>query len=302
MFEDETIIVANQHDLNTCVLAIDGYGEHEQKPAGDTATKVHNSDSSDEKYITQNVVNAEYRGSRDWHDTVGGATLTCLVCCSTLGYASISEPDGCRLLKHRLRACSTADGNMKDHLKHNTCASFIGKELIRYAESQAVFTFAIFGYRSNGSLDQCLLLRVLSWNTSIAMKGDNGVLDFRRAVKIIFQDVDATLLLSADAEKDSNDPMDPMQFSWGGVDLCCPPTSNGAQSHRNMEQYQDGTNVGRASVNLFLSIDEWQELRDNFVANSKLFPEAISQATVTLKLGGGDSNVGRTAFLSFASL
>ena len=75
-------------------------------------------------------------------------------------------------MKHKLRAKSAlGDGHdeVKDYFSHNTCASFMGKELIRYAESQAVFTFAIFGPQRNGHFDSCLLLRVLSWNTSMAI-------------------------------------------------------------------------------------------------------------------------------------
>ena len=102
-------------------------------------------------------------------------------------------------MKHKLRAKSAlGDGHdeVKDYFSHNTCASFMGKELIRYAESQAVFTFAIFGPQRNGHFDSCLLLRVLSWNTSMAIKGANGILEFRRAVKVIYEETDPAIYSS----------------------------------------------------------------------------------------------------------
>ena len=72
MFEDEAILIANQHDLhNICVLAIGGYGENDVD------------DPSKENDKKETKVDAEYRGSRDWQDAVGGATLTCMLCCSS---------------------------------------------------------------------------------------------------------------------------------------------------------------------------------------------------------------------------
>jgi len=305
----------NKGDLhNICVLAIDGYGEptsegvatskEESNQEGDK-TKISLSDIAQSRANSEDVT---YRGNRDWRDAVGGATLCCNLCCSTLGYVSIAEPDACRVLKHRVRARSNVDGKFVDHFLDITCGSFIGKELIRYSESQAVFTFAVFGCQSNGDVDRCLLLKVLSWNTVMATKSSDGELDFRRVVKVVFDEADAGLLSASTTADGEND--DPMTFSWGGVDLCCPPNRQAMNSNTSGERNQEAqemkmgqeTKVTKASVNLYLSSDEFEELRDELVDNNKFFSTALSSATVMLKLGvGGDERSGKPS-LSFFSL
>ena len=174
-----------------------------------------------------------YRGIRKWRDAVGGATLCCSVCCSVLGYASIIDPDTCRLLKHRLRArirSHSPNGASyrlsRDHFSGNTCGSFIGKELTRFAESQAVFAFAVFGYdyagdrHGNAYAQGCIFLKVLSWNTTLATKYVDHRDDeaphtpkFKRVVKVIYTEADAASILEAAAKEDI---MEILQHFVGG--------------------------------------------------------------------------------------
>jgi hypothetical protein len=317
----------NQKDLlNVCILAIDGYGEN-----------VDN--ESDNESNNQGAENVTFRGNRDWRDAVGGATLTCNQCCATLGFASIVEPDACRLLKHKLRATSKNDadtddghgqgygncGEGKDHFEHHSCGSFVGKEIVRYSESQAVFTFAVYGNfhermnirKSNGNdhgrvMGDCLLIKVLSWNSLMAIKTEGGSVCFRRAVKVIYEEQDAAFMRSMNsAEKNASDPT---LFQWGGIDLCCPPNQMEGAPLQTQVKNQSmpiagendttadaSSNEARASVNLYLSHDEWEELRDILQCQSKYFAAATSQATVSMKLGAGGEMQGGKARLSFLS-
>lgn len=309
MFEDEAILVTNRADMrNICVLAIDGYGEHSQSQTETHSSRTEKSNSStindNENKVSQKRSDPKYRGNRDWQEAGGGATLACILCCSTLGNASLVEPDAFRLLKHRLRASSLREDGKEDYFKRNTCASFVGKELIRYAESMGIFTFAVFGIQDDGSINKCLLLRVLSWNTSIAVKAKGGFLEFRRVVKIIFEKTDP-LLLSRSNEGSSDDPM---AFTWGGVDLCCPPTGGDIRNYQSNKISPNGNNASQASINLYLSSDEWIEMRDSLKNNSRFFSATVSKTTVMLKLGATGASGERTsqensnASLTFAAL
>ena len=302
VFEDEAILVMNRKDIkNICILAIDGYGEQAKSPQlkKDIFNFTPNEDSTTQDLeITQDV---KYRGNKDWRDAVGGATLTCNLCCSTLGYASTIEPDVYRLLKHRVQAFCIVEGENVDHFMQNTCASFIGKELIRYSEMQAVFTFAVFGCQNSGAVDRCILLRVLSWNTSMAIRGSkyNGHLVFRRVVKVIYQEKDPASFKTSVANRDEHDPM---KFHWGGVDLCCPPRKGQMAQGLNTKtptRTQEATsemigNGSKASVNLYLSGDEWKELKDSLQERSNYFSASLSSVTAMLKLGnkGGAESQG----------
>ena len=291
------MIVMNREDVrNICVLAIDGYGEQSQPTSHKQFASVSTDENGNE--AKQEQIDAGYRGNRDWVDEVGGATLTCMMCCSTLGFASIIEPDAYRLMKHRLIAATSPYVKGEHHFKQNTCASFIGKELIRYAEAQAVYTFAVFGCQSNNEIDACMLLRVLSWNTSMAIKGANGILDFKRVVKIIYEQIDATELLGSTDHRNNDDPF---TFNWGGIDLCCPPK---ASKSKGAKEPQDAGTY-KSSVNLYLSHDEWKELLTSLENNSKYYSEVVSKTTVMIKLGdrykneqSGESG----ASLSFAAV
>ncbi len=263
-----------------------------------------------------------FRGKRTWSDVVGGATICCNQCCSVLGFASIEEPDTCRLLKHRL--CAKDNNNsdqynlksVKDWFAQNTSASFIARELIRYAESQAVFTFVIFGEESSPSTstlpNRALLLKLLSWNTSMGFVtksgaqsinkekeftpsiDDGGVVQMGRIAKVIFEEVDdPNHHLLGNMSNGGTDGTDPMSFSWN-VDPCCPPFG-GAAAARKEGKDSSGTPVGpKASVHMHLPTDDWKHLREAIEIGRQFIPDSISQATVLMKLGmNGEVTKGR---------
>jgi hypothetical protein len=338
VFEDESIIVMNKQDLhNICILAIEGYGEQNVNPQKNLkneditmmdAKSVNNNDNilpNDNMDVVGK--SALFRGRRTWSDSVGGATVCCNQCCSILGYASLEEPDSCRLLKHRLCAKEEAikiiqagDDVIAEELKppvllavdyflSNTSATFIARELIRYAESQAVFTFVIF---NSDMSEKILLLKLLSWNSYMSFsknedkdkKESTGSLtQFRRVAKVIYEEIDN--LISHDLVNGHNDDTDPMNFTWGGIDLCCPPSKtnkeiNEVKRNSNVEIF-NGDTESKACVHIHLPGDEWAHLKEALRLGNKFIPDEISRVTVLLKLGNsGDAKDNAT--LSVLSL
>lgn len=313
----------NKQDLhNVCILAIEGYGEQDVHSGNlqDSETGSADDTGKYKKYPNNNIDNAAldvskgalFRGKRAWCDAVGGATVCCNLCCSILGYASLEEPDSCRLLKHRLRAIANSadeqsDGtkgmiSAKDYFSSNTCATFIGRELARYAESQAVFTFIIFNGQSSDS--RVLLLKLLSWNTIMRISNTsrrgknvhNNDVRFRRIAKVIYEEIDnQNHRLLVDDKSDGNDPI---IFSWGSIDLCCPPSGgriisrgNRAVNEQHRDMKRNVSNViseSKACVQIHLPEDEWIQLREALREGNDLIPNVISDSTVMLKLGNND--------------
>jgi len=348
-YEDGSILVMNKKDLhNVCILAIEGYGESGNEDIYNSITKSASNSSGtiqDEKGTDLDEINSSvmYRGKRTWQDKVGGATVCCAQCCSILGYASLEEPDTCRLLKHRLRAITTTsqknNGNtmkVMDCFYYNTCESFIGRELLRYAESQAVFNFVIFqdtnpiyDVSAAGKISdkrkgrRCLVLKLLSWNTFMNINlyhtserqssGSNRGKCFRRIAKVIFEETDDL----DDALDDNGNENDPMNFTWGNFDPCCPPENSQnlklatkhttrkddtSKNEGTNEENNDLSKIQKASVQMHLSSDEWTGLRDVLEAGRSLIPESISKATVLCKLGVNDGVEKRKAYLSMLQL
>lgn len=321
----------NKHDLhNVCILAIEGYGEQDtpmNKTDIDADDKGTAQDDENSNNDSNNNIDVEtsggvlYRGKRTWKDSVGGATVCCNQCCCVLGYASIEEPDTCRLLKHRLCAKmeNKSRGNLNsmiDCFSHNTCGSFIARELTRYAESQAVFTFVISNEESAGKI---LLFKLLSWNTSLGLgercvngskvpdgsNYGNDVVKFGRIAKVIFEEIDDPNHHSVPTNSTS-DTTDPMNFSWGNFDECCPPFGVAASSINTLNEKKDNNDIdtdmpnaargSKASVQIHLTGDEWNQLRETAQKGTELIPYSISQATVLLKLGNTEEvNKGKAA-------
>lgn len=297
---------------NVDVLAIEGYGEpseHPQNKALNASSKASTEEAAAQG--RENSVAAAgvlYRGERRWRDlTGGGATLCCSQCCYILGYASNSVNDSeptFRLYKHRLLSGSHL-------LSKNTCGTFISHQMVRYAESQAVFTFYIMrensiSHRKPGIRPtvNCLLLKMISWDTQIAaanpeekMLGDSFT--FQNAVKVVFQEK----ILS---NEEDHQPLSPLLF-WNNIDLCCPPMADGENTMSigmNVDKKNSTdlkTQRSAASVKIFLSPDEWNELRQELI--SKRFPNSMAAVTVQFKRGIDNSSIeGYTDGLSFLSL
>ena len=264
-FEDSSAVVLHCNDVKDgiCVLAVDGYGE-----ASGTANNVNETTDS-----------ATFRGPRAWRDSVGGATLCCSQCCAILGFASLASPETFRLLKHRLSSKSDEQWN-----DLHCCASFVAHEIVRYAESKAIYTFVV-SVRSEGtpsSHPRCILLNLLSWDTRQAKSEDStlmeevDLLDFKSVVRVIYE-----ITNDRDTAHDNDDPM---SWTWGGVDLCCLPDNAKSRQNRT-NAYDQANQPSAASVRLWLSQEEWDELEQTLVESSKYFSKAVTDATILVKLG-----------------
>lgn len=267
VLEDSSVLVLHCNDVRDgiCVLAVDGYGE----AAGD---------SNDVDEMTDS---ATFRGPRTWRDSVGGATLCCSQCCAILGFASLAVPETFRLLKHRLSSKSDKEWNIL-----HSCASFVAHEIVRYAESKAIYTFVV-SVRSEGTPDshpKCILLKLLSWDTRQAKSIDSNVMEetdllhFKPVVRVIYE-----IANDRDSIHDNDD--DPMSWTWGGVDMCCLPDNARAQQNRMNESEQARQLPSAASVRLCLLQEEWDELEQTLVESSKYFSKAVTDATILVKLG-----------------
>jgi hypothetical protein len=164
----------------------------------------------------------------------------------------------------------------------------VAREMMRYAESKAIYTF-VLAVRSEGMAKEhrkCLLLKLVSWDTRRAKSRESSAfernsqvdrLNFQKVLKVIYEVVD-------DRNTMMHDGGDPMNWTWGGVDLCCLPGA----SRRQESQPDGGTSSKQtraASVRLWLSPEEWGDLLQSLVASSKFFSKAVTEATIIVKLG-----------------
>jgi len=296
--EDSSVFVMQKKQLgpNVVVLAVEGYGEPSEEPSlnpssqNNVASSIPNkfvevSVDREEKEIQRSEIGIEtagamYRGERSWRDLTGGATLCCSQCCSILGYASISADNreveaSYRLYKHRL-------GKVSKH----TCGSFISHEMFRYAESQAVFSFYVVKDTSSSALHssvECLLLKLLSWDTKIATVANETsglTCGFEKAVKVVFQKI-----------KISNATKYPTpEMFWNNIDLCCStlPVARKKKEKKQNSEDNHTTDKQNASVKIFLSVEEWNELLQELVSNS--FPVSIAAAAALTKFGLNSSS------------
>lgn len=276
--QDSNALCLHRLDLasSVCVLAVTGYGE----------TELEDNEKSEMDLLKEGA--ATVRGNRSWQDSAGGATVCCSQCCSQLGFASMESPETYRLLKHQLLVGST-----KKEL--TSCASFLAREMVRYAESKAIFTF-IIGVNSNvgstqhaANIAKCLLLRLVSWDTNIATAVVNNTerLKFRKVAKLVFEE-------TLDMFKKNETEDDVTKWVWGGVDLCCIPLV----AERQDGQSDSPEKLGQVStVRIQLPSDEYDRVLRDLRRNSHLFSKSVSDATIKMKMGMEASleNLGLTA-------
>jgi hypothetical protein len=161
--------------------------------------------------------------------------------------------------------------------------------MVRYAESKAIFTFVI-AVRSEGKIEEhrkCVLLKLLSWDTRQAKSTESpssernsqvDALNFQKVLKVIYEVV-------GDQDAAVHDGTDPMRWTWGGVDLCCILGESPIQESQQSDASESFKQARVASVRLWLSPEEWSELFRSLVANSKAFSKAVTDGTITVKLG-----------------
>ncbi|KAL7535267.1 hypothetical protein ACHAXR_006382, partial [Thalassiosira sp. AJA248-18] len=302
--EDDAILVLHKQDLaeggGVRAVGVKGYGEH----------------SSD------HLNNGSRTGaSQAWKDksAVKGErakTVTCANCFSTLGFVSDHDINTYRLYKHLLDCGTPASGGkaaVDEFSKKYSCGSFLAREMVRYAESEAVYTFIVGISDENDwtrvhNSGEYILLRILSWDTPMAAVGglsnhsakDDSVLhraDFQKVVKVIFEETtDKRSELTT-----VND--DPLEWTWRGTDFCClPPVGSNSESLGFDEVADAALQTKASSIRIFFSKQEWSELRDALICGSHYFSETVKDAVVMTKLGVPSSDQEQPASLSVLPL
>lgn len=300
------VICFNQNDMGNsiCVLAVPGYGatleeeEEEEKEGNDKAEK-GKTRLLDKPNIMEmgNDVSSTIRGDRNWRDHTGGPTVCCSLCCSPLGFASLVSPESFHLLKHRLSVRSTPSSRTIC-----SCVSFLGREMLRYAESKAIYTFVVVlkQHGRNSSHwatttpqrqhDPCILLRLVSWDTNMAtnMVGDGSDrLDFCQIAKVVYEETHDRLSNRFDD--------DITKWVWGGVDLCCAPSLPLNSYGRSMVDDTETTEKTQAlsSVRLYLEKNEYDEIVKSLRQSRKFFSKQVEEATILVKMGIPQSDIRR---------
>ena len=285
--QDSNVVCLHKDDVGpqVCILAVNGYGEEDENTPKDFRNVVSSLKPDD------NPASALVRGDRPWVDAVGGATICCSQCCSPLGYASLESPITFRFLKHRF---SVRSSHQMDKIGHrvvpmSACSSFVARELVRYAETKAIFTF-IVGVDSSEPVGRrrCLLLRVLSWDAVLATTYETSSsqrLHFDRVAKIVYEETYNKLA--------TRDNKNISSWVWGGVDLCClPRDANITGDNKSFKVAQ------KSAVRLQLPQEEWEEVRLSLIEGNRWFSKSVSDATILVTMGQNVSTEGRKLGLS----
>jgi HECT-like Ubiquitin-conjugating enzyme (E2)-binding/MYND finger len=275
LLEDETVLVAHTQDVGTaaCVVAVSGYGEDARDDDCDNSSPLTAAAGLSEKDPTALV-----RGSRPWREAVGGATLTCSLCVSSLGFAPVDMPDTYRLLKHQL-VLLKQDGPVT---RMQTVSSFLVHEMIRFAETKAIFTFVVSDDSMVGH-KRLLFLRLVSWDTTAASSSEAGreqdnvyqIPKWKRRSKILYEE-------AADAEYTGGS-----LWMWTTQDWCCPPPGGSKEEKAEPPTVDNRpTETQSASVvRLCLPTQEWKRLRAELQETSQFYAKEVINATITAKLG-----------------
>jgi len=239
------------------------------------------------------------RGERPWRDLKGGHKIICTCCDSIIGttLAYGKDDNSVRLYKHCI---SFADEN------EYTSASWVASEMVRYAESQFTFTFAITVDGGPGDYGQVLLLRLISWDSMLDYLENskkNSFVTLKKAVKVIFEEryewrtkkVNKNqfnpFLKDTDSSSVDGDGDDPATlWNWGGVDLCCPLGGKSGIMNESSKS--------TASVRLRLTNEQWENLKNKLEEGSKYFPKSTSEGTVQLKLGANTKSKAKLSFIT----
>jgi hypothetical protein len=271
------------------VLAVPGYGEDPREDSGPWDPEGPGA-------------SAARRGGRPWRDWVGGATLTCSACASVLGFAAAADgasgagtapapsPSAARpsawasrLLKHRIGWTSSAGGGGGEF----GVVDFVMREMIRYSENKAIFSFRVACEGRGGRL----LLRILSWDSEAgtdregrAAPGADGPLEvqWRRLVQVLYEESHAD---------DGGAPLQAeLQWTWNR-DWCCAPIAKEEKSD------EAPIELPASVVRLFLELEEYEELRRGLRQASDWYSEDAKQATILSTIGRPSAKVGLAAIL-----
>jgi hypothetical protein len=210
-----------------------------------------------------------------------------------------------------------------------SCSSFLARELVRYAESKAIFTFVVRRDAEEKNDDgKCLLLRLLSWETAMATSFDDENekislsssssskpslrLRFTKVAKIVFEETTDPAAKAKGHSANHQDNGAPTQWFWGGVDLCCLPPSSGSgqpTATATSTSTANGTNNSTTIPNGFgsqeqkavstarlqLPKDEYDRVLKDLDFGRSLFEKEMADATILFKMDGIWKGLGLTA-------
>lgn len=325
ILEDDAIVVLHQDDVikrdkkdkkrrggvMVGVRGMKGYGEHSSGSSGG------GTESSSKVWKDKSAIRGE-----------DSQAITCANCCTTLGFVSESvDSNTFRLYKHLLDCGKPTTTNEEEGSSGNdnnvsrrsgsvsifskyTCGSFLAREMVRYAENDAIYTF-IVGISDVDDWTRVhtsvpfVLIHMLSWDTPMATIIDNDgttpPLHFQKVVKVIYEEVTSGTSKEQPANNNSDDSM---EWTWRGTDFCCPPNNTAGSS--GIDETSGTTKQTKASsIRIFFSKKEWTELRDTLVKRSIYFSDVVTDAVVMTKLGlSSTSNDDKehNAALSFLTL
>jgi MYND finger len=299
ILEDDISFVLHRSDVSetVCVLSTIGYGQPEDfifnimrsKGVMDTRASLLSLDSMADGYQGPML-----RGMRQWNDNVGGMPLTCSLCATVLGVAHRSSPDVYRLLKHRLHRSipvSSTRSLEACNQKLLSTSSFIINEMVRYAETQAVFAFEIMtaddklALKSDKNMlvHKCLRLRMLGWDSIICdnsdfivnADGNFTVLKWSRSAKVTFETLSVQL-------QQSDILLQEFDNAWmlNNVDWCCPPIDD-----VTVVGFGNNRDSAKSCARIFICPLEWNELRHQLYISSKRFSKEAKETIISTKLG-----------------
>jgi HECT-like Ubiquitin-conjugating enzyme (E2)-binding/MYND finger len=322
---DENILVCSSLDAATSLSVLPGvvgYGQswaqgpHREGPMALTVSP------SSESTLSQAQDPALRGAAQIWHDSVPGETLCCSRCCSVLGWSCKSMEQTYRLLRHRL-VLPNLHVALVPKEKHQgfPCLAFIAREMVRYAECQAIFTFALIldsidkgpinGSSSNETQSAgripCVWLRLLSWDTIAAngttpssssetdlARNHSGESEWCQVAKVAFEEG----LLSVDDVVPNVDVFPDSFFQRGVTDWCCPRTrSKGSDQTPDASALQQApagsqslnrdsnTEAFGTVVHLHLETEEWIAARRALRHAGRWYSFEMVQATIMAQTG-----------------
>lgn len=305
--EDDAVIVLHKEDVNeaggVCTTRnVKGYGEH---------SALHNS-GGDQISSSSSLTSQQLWKDKSAMKGDKGNTITCSKCWSTLGFVSGHDSNTLRFYKHLLHCGNPLSPSLvvnKNVFSKYTCGSFLAREMVRYADSEAIYTFIVGVSDENdwtrlSKASECILLHMLSWDSALVSvngkscssgNGDGGDdMRFEKVLKVIYDETIDRGQHSSNQEDDS----DGTKWTWGGIDLCCPPSMNNEQDITSLTQPQ----IKATAVRIFLSTQEWTALKHALSNGSEYFSDVVKDAIVMSKLGIPMNGSRHSASLSYLPL
>eukprot|EP00984_Skeletonema_dohrnii_P016340 scaffold7239_cov123-Skeletonema_dohrnii-CCMP3373.AAC.2 len=309
--EDDAVVVLHKDDVNeedgVCTTRnVKGYGEHSalQNGEGENVASM----TSQQLWKDKSAMKGEK-----------GNTITCSNCCCTLGFVSGHDSSTFRFYKHLLH-CGTPSSSSssmvdkKNVFSKYTCGSFLAREMVRYADNEAIYTFIVGVSDENdwtrlSKASECILLHMLSWDSALVgvdgkMSSGGGVgggdaMQFDKVLKVIYDET----IDKGQHSSDQDDDADGSKWTWGGIDLCCPPPSSSmGENEDELFSFSTQPQIKATAVRIFLSTQEWTELKHALHSGSEYFSEVVKDAIVMSKLGMPLNGSRHSASLSYLPL